>query len=73
VWSVAVGEVDGVPVVVSGGADGTVRVWSVTKPIRQTCIELASAVRDTAIFDNHVIAAGRGLAALIVDRSAVIV
>ncbi|MGI9003338.1 MAG: hypothetical protein ACR2GH_17050, partial [Pseudonocardia sp.] len=29
VWSVAFGHIDGRPVVVSGGADGTVRVWDV--------------------------------------------
>jgi hypothetical protein len=62
VWAVAVGELHGRPVVVSGSGDGTMRVWSVGETIARR-FEVDSGIIDMKLLPNGllVIAAHMGV------------
>ena len=67
VLSVAFGEIDGQPLVVSGGHDGTVRLWHASGNGPATTISLGSAVRHVLLLPPSGLSVGLAGGLVVID------
>jgi transposase len=67
VSAVAVGELDDRPVIVSGGPDGTVRVWKLGDNSCRLVIRLGSSVQGLALVHGNRIAVGAAAGVMLLD------
>ena len=67
VTAVALGEVDGEPVVVSGGLDETVRLWDARSHVLLRIVPLRSLVTALTMGRDSVVALGGHLGLMVLD------